>query len=1386
MTEEVQLPPSPAPRRGIGWWRVLGGLLAALVGIVVAALLIVDTSIGHRWVADRIGTIRTETGLRFSVGRIDGSVYSDMRLVDLRVYDLDGLLVQVPSARLDWRPWNWARGTLDIRRVEAPLATLYRVPHTRRTGRQGPILPDFDIRIDRLHLQRLILARPVLGRARVARVDGQADIRDGRAQVTLNAGVAGSDDLRLKLDARPDRDRFDLAVEAQGRRDGVLAKMAGVRAPVSLSVAGAGRWSHWAGRALGRIGAASAVDLSLSAQSGRYALSGTIAPSLVLHGRLQRMTSPRVIVAGQGDFAERRLNGAFALRSPALRVRARGVVDLGASRFEGLRVDARLLRPEALFGNMSGQAIALTLRLDGGFDHAAFDYRLAATRFAFGRTGFEQALAAGKGRLAGGWPLTLPVRFTAQRVTGVGEAAGGILHRLSVAGNLRITRREIAGQGLALRSDKLAGRLNLRIDLTNGRYDVGLDGALQRYLIPGLGIVDVRSRLSAVPGANGHGTRVVGRGEAQVRRLDNGFLRSLAGGLPHLTTELERGADGVFHFHRLVLTGPSIRLTGEAIRRTDGTFRFVGGGQQKSYGPVQMVLDGRIDRPTLDLVLASPNAALGLRDVKAHLDPSDQGFTFRAAGGSRLGPFQAAGAILLPRGQDAVVQINPLTVAGTRATGALTVAEGGFAGRLDVAGGGLSGELLFRPVGEVQRIETHLAARQAQISGITVRQGRLDLVALLDPAGASVEGSARAQGLRHGAFNIAQLNGTARMRGGTGEVRVGISGSRGRAFAIQTVTQVTPDRFAVSAQGTLDRRSLQFLSPAIVTREGDGWVLAPTRLSFAGGEAKLAGRLDPDATEVQASLTRMPLTVLDIGYPGLGLGGSATGTLTVRQGAGAPTGKVDLTIRGLTRAGLVLTSRPIDMGVAGVLSADRLGVRSVMASGGRIIGRAQALLVPAAQGDWASRMQTGRLIAQLRYAGPADTLWRLTGVEMFDLSGPVAIGADVSGSLNQPVIRGAVKAVGARIESATTGTVLTDVQANGRFGGSRLVIDRFAAQAGRDGRVSGTGQFEFAAANGVGLDLSLQASNATMIARDDIGATVTGPLTIHSDGAGGTIGGDVVLNRSRYRLGRATAATAVPQLNIREINIPGGGEEDDAPRKPWTLAIRAKAPGGLIVSGLGLNSEWSADLKIGGAPDNPAITGQATLIRGDYEFAGREFDLARGVIRFGGEVPANPALDIAANANVQGLSASIRVTGTALKPEIGFSSTPALPNDELLSRLLFGTSIASLSAPEALQLAAAVAALQDGGGGLNPINAVRRAAGLDRLRVLPADVQQGRATSVAAGKYITRKLYAEIITDGQGYSATQVEFQVTRWLSLLSSISTLGRQSVNVRISKDY
>ena len=1377
--------PVPPPRRR--WLRALLGWAAALIGVLAMAAGLVDTSIGHRFVTDTIAGLKPSNGLRYSIGRIDGSIYSRATLIDVRVRDSKGLVFLAPRAELDWAPLRWLHNRLDISSLHVSSATLSKLPQTLPSGKQGPILPDFDIRIGALSIDRLVVGRAVTGTERIGRVQASADIHRGRALVDLAAMVAGSDRVRVRLDARPDHDRFDLAAHARGSATGLLAKLAGFARPIALDIAGKGSWRTWRGTAVADIGSVRLVDMALANRAGTYSVSGTLDPAPLAHGKLQRLTLPHVLVHGSATLVERQLKGTLSLRSAALSVTGDGAIDLAASAYRAVRLHAILLRPPALFPNMTGREIELRAILDGAFATAAFDYRLSAQRFAFDTTGFEDAHAAGRGHFSKA-PVLVPVRFVAARVTGVGDVAGGILRNLSLEGVLRVTPKLVTGDDLRLTSDKLSGRINLLLDLTDGRYDIGINGGLGRYLIPGLGTVEVQTMLKVVPGPGGHGTRVIGQGKARMLTLDNAFFRSLAGGLPSIVTGLERTPDGILHLNNLILTAPQIRITGNGIRRRDGTFHFEGSGQQQSYGPLTLKLDGKIDHPTLDLVFKRPNETLALSDVVAHLDPTADGFAFTARGGSRLGPFTGTGAILLPKGGGGTVAIADLAVSGTHAKGALAIVPGGFDGRLTVAGGGYGGELLFRPVDQHQRIEAHLDATAATLAGsVSLRRGHVDAVVLLDPAGTSIEANLTGGGLRRGSFVIGRFAARASLRAGTGTITASIAGTRGRAFDIQSVTQVTPNSYAMSAQGTLDRRPLKLLAPAMITRDGDGWRLAPTDLSFAGGDAQLSGRFTGASSAIDATLARMPLSILDIGYPGLGLGGNASGTLSYAQGAGAaPTGKIDMTVRGLTRSGLILSSRPVDVGISGVLSPDRIAARAIAATGGKTVGRAQMLLTLPGGSDLAKRVADAGVFAQLRYDGPADTVWRLTGVELFDLTGPVAIGADVGGRLSDPQIKGVVQARGAKIESATTGTVLTDVQASGRFAGSRLTLDRFVADAGKGGHVSGTGSFDFAAAHGLGLDLAVQADHAVMIARDDIGATVSGPLRFQSDGAGGTISGNLTLDKSRYRLGQATAASAVPQLDIREINLPGGGEEDLAPSVPWRLAIHARAPNQVLVTGLGLRSEWSADLQIAGAPDNPAITGRADLIRGDYDFAGRTFALERGKILFAGEVPANPALDIVANANTTGLNASINVAGPAQKPEITFSSVPALPQDELLSRLLFGTSITNLSAPEALQLASAVAALQNGKGGLDPINAVRRVAGLDRLRILPADPQTGQGTSVAAGKYITRRFYAEIVTDGAGYSATQVEFQVTRWLSLLSSVSTLGRQSANLRVSKDY
>jgi translocation and assembly module TamB len=665
---------------------------------------------------------------------------------------------------------------------------------------------------------------------------------------------------------------------------------------------------------------------------------------------------------------------------------------------------------------------------------------------------------------------------------------------------------------------------------------------------------------------------------------------------------------------------------------------------------------------------------------------------------------------------------------------------------------------------------------------LAVRSGRLDGTIILADQRTSVSGVVNARGVELSGITLARITANANLVNGSGQVRAAFAGRRGAEFQFATVADISPDRIRLSGRGEVERKPLVLEQAAVLTRSGDGWALAPTRVSFAGGKAVVSGNSGSNPT-VHAQLQSMPLSVLNIAWPNLDLGGKATGNLDYAW-KGTRSGRLNLTVRGLSRSGLVLASQPIDLGVAAVLTGDRAGLRAVAISNGQTIGRAQARFAPLGAGSVMAALMNAPLFAQLRYQGPADTLWRLSGIEVFDLTGPVAIGADVRGTMANPTIGGAMKTDSARLESPVTGTVIDHLVAQGRFVGPRLVFSRLGGQTPGGGAIQGSGSVTFSEGRTL-LDLSFNASQALLLNRDDIAARVTGPLQVRSNGAGGTISGKLHLDGGRFTLGQASSAAAVPQLDVKHVGV----DEDDVIEAeqlhPWKLDMDL-AGGGLQVRGLGIRSTWTTDIHVGGVADSPAFTGRADLVRGNYDFAGRTFRLDRGIIRFRGESPPNPLLDIRALAQVQGLDATVLVQGTGLKPEISFASNPQLPQDELLSRILFGTSITNLSAPEALQLASAVAALNSGTGSLDPINALRRAVGLDRLRVLPADIATGQKTAIAGGKYIGRKLYVEVITDGHEYSATRVEYEITRWLSVLSTISTIGRAQASVRVSKDY
>src|ERR1041384_8484143 len=133
--------------------------------------------------------------------------------------------------------------------------------------------------------------------------------------------------------------------------------------------------------------------------------------------------------------------------------------------------------------------------------------------------------------------------------------------------------------------------------------------------------------------------------------------------------------------------------------------------------------------------------------------------------------------------------------------------------------------------------------------------------------------------------------------------------------------------------------------------------------------------------------------------------------------------------------------------------------------------------------------------------------------------------------------------------------VIDQLSAQARFSGPQLIFSQISGRTAGGGSVSGPGTAPFSGGR-TALTLSFNATQALLLNRDDIAARVTGPLQIRSDGQGGTISGDLKLDKGRFQLGRASAAAAVPQLQVRDVGVEPEDVIEVADLHPWKLNLK--------------------------------------------------------------------------------------------------------------------------------------------------------------------------------------------------------------------------------------
>ncbi|UYY60250.1 translocation/assembly module TamB domain-containing protein [Sphingomonas sp. S2-65] len=1390
----------PLWQRVAKWTAIVVGGVVLLLGALVLG---VNTQPGRDLLVKQINKYTMASGLNFQVGRIEGSLYGAMVLRDVRVRDPKGVFASANELAVDWRPFSYLHSQIDVRSLTSPEVRFLRLPELKQTPSDpnAPLLPDINLDIGRLDIARIDVSPAVDGQRHIASLRGSAHLADGRAQIDAAAGtiaapgLAGGDRVTLKLDAVPEQNKLDIDMRLDAPAKGLVAGLAGLDRPVTFTVGGKGSWKDWRGRAVGTLGGRQLADLSLIAQNGRFQLRGPTYPGAYMEGPVERLASPQLNVEADAVLADRKVNGTYKFRSDALSVEAKGLIDLGQNRFGNFNIDALLLKPGSIAPNLNGREVRAALALNGAFATPVVDYKIRAARIGFGETVVEQLYAEGRARVDAD-RIMVPVRARAARVLGLNAAAGGLVTNLSIAGDLAISGDQILSDNLKLRSDRVDATAIIAADMSEGRYTGALKGRINDYEINGVGIVNLKTdaELFAAPGG-GWGIR--GQVAAETKRITNEAARNFLGGNAVASARVALGPTGIITFDNVRLRAPQFRVTSGSGRYDPrGPLLINANAVSSQYGPLTARVSGTLTAPEVLLRMPRPGLGVGLANLEARVRGRGNAYAITATGGTKYGPFDAN--VLVRTGGALMVDIQQAHFAGMAIAGQVQqTAAGPFAGRVTFEGSGIVGSAQLANQAGVQRADLQARALNAAIPGMDqFAIGRALVsasVVLTDTP--QIVADAQIANLRSGQFVLQTARAKINYQGGSGTAQLVANGSSGVPFQIAANAQLSPQQWLVALQGQGSGIRFRTASPARIA-VGDGYRLLPTRIDFDQGTVRLAGSYG-NGMVVQARLDRLDLAVVNGFVPGLGLGGTATGSLDFAQTTpnAFPTADARIRVDEFTRSSLATVSTPVDFDFVGKLLPDGGDARAIIKRGTTTIGRLVATMRPLGPGagSWMERLTAAPLSGGVRYNGPAAVPFSLAGLPNQQLTGAMGFAADFSGRVNAPQLTGVVRADDLIYTNETYGTRLTNMKIDGRFSNDALILNSLSARAG-DGTVTAQGRVGLSSASGYPIELTADLNNAQLARSEALGATATGRLTVTKNAQVSKIEGNLTIPEARYEIIRQGAAEVPELTGIRRrsqlaANGNGRGQQAQPSQAAGTfdLNIRVRADNRLFVSGMGLESEWSARINVGGTSAAPQVRGQLEIVRGTYSFASRRFEVERGTITFQGNQLTNPTIDISASTTAEGITATLNVSGTAQQPQIAFTSSPNLPQEEVLARLFFGTNVTNLSATEAIQLAAAVNSLRgSGGGGLNPLGTLKSATGIDRLRILGADENSGRGTSLAAGKYITDDIYIEIITDARGFTATQLEIALSRALSLLSQTGSFGGSSVSLRYSRDY
>lgn len=1322
---------------------------------------------------------------RLKIEGLSGDLWRDARVRKLSIRDENGVWLEAYDIRLEWRYLELIRRRFDADVVEARRVRLIRRPTLEPKGKDRGLPLSFQI--DRLRAR--IEMEPAFSYERgVYDLTGQLAIEraGGRAAKLRATSVLHPGD-HLSIDFAGGRGRLlRLVADGEEAKGGALAGALGLSPDRPFKLAARVGGTTSTGRFTATV--QSGDETPLWAR-GAWTPAGGEAGGQARLGA-SRLTIPYAQRFGDtvrfGVAGRRTKAGPYALEgrfyAPNLTLRASGLGDLGRRTVgpEGVALvaDASDLS-KVLGGPQTGAAHATTR-----FTKTGGDWKIAGDASVRDAKLWGYVLGRADGpvevihRAIGLWTIKGDLGGR----DGAGKGYVAALMGGAPKGRFEIERP--SGGGWAFREIVVKGR-GLDIEATGGRTLLGAMTFKGKATASNL----AEARIGAGGGAKIDWTALrAGRPDAPWTFSVDATGDRFASGLPELdrllgaSPRVEGQANwqgGALSVAKATLTGAAIKATAAGTMDRARTLAFKADWSATGpfrAGPVEIsgqakgtgALTGPLATPRLDLIadLESVDVPrLPLKNAKVTLSfvrrPDGSNGMVTATAESAHGPARGRADFRFPQGGVDLTDLS-LDAGGVKVDGAVSLrSRGASSADLRVAvgrgalldGGEATGTVRIVDGAGGPRANLDLTARNARPVGwkVVARSARVAADGPLSrlPYSVAAEGTSTRGGWI--------LNG-----GGT-------------------LTDSRPE-YVLTYEGVtrLAGRDMRTTEASIIKFGGPEQSARLRLASSDGGKIDVDGVMGRGAVRADARVSGLTLGLLDPDLAGrfdatlnlTGQGAALSGTMDARlidaRGLGAPVAQgLDATVRAR------LTDRVLS------LDANAANEQGLKASAN--------LVLPAATSASPFRVaiarreaMRGRFFAE----GEVRPLWDLLFGGQRTLAGFVRAEGAIAGTLADPKANGQISVERGRFDDGASGLSLREVTVRADFADSAVNVTEAKGVDGKGGSVSGAGRVSLER-NGVS-NLKLDLAGFRLIDNELATASASGQATVARTADGKVrLAGELTIDRADVAAEPPTPSGVVA-MDVIEVNRPATLDAGlPAVRRRgsgWQVDVTLKAPRRVFLRGRGLDVELSLDAHVGGTTSNPTLSGAARVVRGDYEFAGKRFEFDDRSVVYLGSRPEAIRLQLDAQREDPTLTVTVRIRGTAARPEITLASQPSLPNDEILSQVLFGRSASQLSPVEAAQLASALSSLA-GGGGLDVIGNLRSFAGLDRLAFAGGDAT---GVSVSGGKYLTDDVYLELTGGGREGPSAQVEWRVRRTLSIISRLTGQGDNRLAIRWRRDY